>query len=51
MKLNIKELQKEVIQNKVKHGFNITDIKFKLLLLYGEVMNCFKLGLKMMEKI
>lgn len=46
MKLNIKELQKEVIQNKVKHGFNITDIKFKLLLLYGEVNELFQAWLK-----
>lgn len=46
MKLNIKELQKEVIQNKVKHGFNITDIKFELLLLYGEVNELFQAWLK-----
>lgn len=38
-------LTKEVIQNKVKHGFNITDIKFELLL-YGEVNELFQAWLK-----
>ena len=46
MKLDIKELQKEVIQNKINHGFNTTDIKFELLLLYGEVNELFQAWLK-----
>lgn len=46
MKLDIKELQKEVIQNKINHGFNTTDVKFELLLLYGEVNELFQAWLK-----
>lgn len=46
MKLDIKELQKEVIQNKINHGFNNTDVKFELLLLYGEVNELFQAWLK-----
>lgn len=29
--------QKRVLANKVKHGFNTTDINFEFCLLYGEV--------------
>ena len=46
MKLDIKELQKEVIQNKINHGFNTTVVKFELLLLYGEVNELFQAWLK-----
>lgn len=33
----LKEVQKEVIQNKINHGFNITDVNLEFCLLYGEV--------------
>lgn len=46
MILDIKKLQKEIIQNKKEHGFNTTDIKFELLLLYGEVNELFQAWLK-----
>ena len=42
MILDTKKLQKEIIQNKKEHGFNTTDIKFELLLLYGEVNELFQ---------
>ncbi len=42
MKVDVSELQKRVIQNKVNHGFNTTDIKFELLLLHGEIAELFK---------
>ncbi|MDF7638936.1 MazG-like family protein [Lactobacillus sp. ESL0791] len=46
MIIDTKELQKQVIANKLKHGFNTTDIKFELLLLYGEVNELFEGWLK-----
>ena len=36
------ELQKQVYQNKVDHGFNVTDIREEFLLLYGEVGEAFE---------
>lgn len=35
-------LQKRVYQNKVDHGFNVTDIREEFLLLYGEVGEAFE---------
>ncbi|MES5159774.1 MazG nucleotide pyrophosphohydrolase domain-containing protein [Lactobacillus iners] len=46
MILDTKKVQKEIIQNKKEHGFNTTDIKFELLLLYGEVNELFQAWLK-----
>lgn len=46
MILDTEKLQKRVIENKKKHGFNTTDIKFELLLLYGEVNELFQAWLK-----
>lgn len=40
--MNIKEKQKEVIQNKINHGFNITDVNKEFLLLYGEVSEAYE---------
>lgn len=35
--MDLKKVQKEIIQNKINHGFNITDIAKEFCLLYGEV--------------
>ena len=35
--MNIKEIQKEVYQNKINKGFNVTDVPLEFCLLYGEV--------------
>lgn len=35
--MDIKKTQKEIIQNKINHGFNTTDIAKEFCLLYGEV--------------
>lgn len=35
-------LQKQVYQNKVDHGFNVTDVREEFLLLYGEVGEAFE---------
>lgn len=46
MIINTEKLQKRVMENKKNHGFNTTDIKFELLLLYGEVNELFQAYLK-----
>ena len=35
--LDLREAQKAVYDNKVNHGFNITDINFEFCLAYGEM--------------
>ena len=39
--VDLKELQKAVIDNKIKHGFNTTDVKLEFLLAYGELNEAF----------
>ncbi|RMC41535.1 hypothetical protein F5ESL0233_04205 [Lactobacillus sp. ESL0233] len=51
MIIDTKKLQKEVLDNKRRHNFNTTDIKFELLLLYGEVNELFKGWLKSEARI
>lgn len=35
--MNFKEIQKEIYQNKLNKGWNVTDIEEEFCLLYGEV--------------
>ncbi len=35
--MNLKEAQKNIYQNKLNHGFNVTDVNKEFCLLYGEV--------------
>lgn len=37
----MKQYQKRVYENKVKHGFNVTNVETEFLLLYGEVSEAF----------
>ncbi|MCQ9209744.1 nucleoside triphosphate pyrophosphohydrolase family protein [Granulicatella seriolae] len=46
MELDLNSLQKRILDNKKNHGFNTTDIKVELLLLYGEVNELFLAYLK-----
>mgnify|MGYP000883227237 CR=1 FL=1 len=39
--MNLKEMQKEVLQNKINKGFNTTDINKEFCLLYGEVSEAY----------
>ena len=48
---DLKELQKEVIQNKVDHGFNTTDINFEFCLAYGEMGEAYMAYLKNKEDL
>ena len=48
---DLKELQKEVIQNKINHGFNTTDINFEFCLAYGELGEAYMAYLKKKEDL
>ena len=39
--MNLKQLQKEVWQNKINKGFNTTNVEKEFCLLYGEVAEAF----------
>lgn len=39
--MNLKQLQKEVWQNKINKGFNITNVEKEFCFLYGEVAEAF----------
>ena len=40
--MDLKKAQKEVIDNKIRHGFNTTDICKEFCLLYGEVTEAYE---------
>ena len=40
--IELKTVQKEIIENKIKHGFNITDVCKEFCLLYGEVSEAYE---------
>lgn len=44
--MSLREIQKEIVENKKRHGFNITDMNEEFCRLYGEVGEaydaCFK---------
>lgn len=39
--IDIKKMQKEIYQNKLDKGFNVTDVNREFCLLYGEVAEAF----------
>lgn len=49
--MNISEKQKEVYQNKVNKGFNVTDVNLEFCLLYGEVNEAFDAWRKKKDSI
>ena len=44
--VDLKQLQKEVYQNKVNHGFNVTDLNHEFCLTYGELGEAYMAWLK-----
>lgn len=44
--IDLKKLQKDVYQNKVNHGFNVTDINMEFCLTYGELGEAYMAWLK-----
>ena len=47
--MDIREMQKRIFQNKVKKGFNTTDINIEFCLLYGEVGEAYEAAIKKEE--
>ncbi len=44
--VDIKKLQEEVYQNKINHGFNVTDLNMEFCLAYGELGEAYMAWLK-----
>ena len=44
--IDFKKLQKDVYQNKINHGFNVTDINMEFCLTYGELGEAYMAWLK-----
>ena len=44
--VDLKKLQKDVYQNKVNHGFNVTDLNMEFCLAYGELGEAYMAWLK-----
>ena len=44
--IDLKQLQKEIYQNKVDKGFNVTDINQEFCLTYGEVAEAYEAWIK-----
>lgn len=44
--VELSKLQKKVYENKVKHGFNVTDLNFEFCLAYGELGEAYAAFLK-----
>ena len=40
--IDLKQLQKEIYQNKVYKGFNVTDVNKEFCLIYGEVAEAYE---------
>lgn len=45
------KLQKEVYQNKINHGFNVTDLNMEFCLAYGEMAEAYIAWLKSKEDL
>ena len=44
--IDLKQLQKDVYQNKINHGFNVTDLNMEFCLAYGELAEAYSAWLK-----
>ena len=49
--MDIKKIQKEIYQNKLDKGFNVTDVNKEFCLLYGEVAEAFEAYRKKKEDL
>lgn len=49
--MNMKKLQKEVIQNKINHGFNTTDLNIEFCLAYGEMGEAYIAWVKQLDNV
>ena len=49
--VDLKKIQKEIYQNKVNKGFNVTDINKEFCLTYGEVAEAYEAWRKKKEEL
>ena len=49
--MDTKKLQKEVYENKVRHGFNVTDLNMEFCLAYGELSEAYMAWLNQKEDL
>ena len=49
--LDIKQLQKDIYQNKLDKGFNVTDINKEFCLIYGEVSEAYEAWRKKQDDV
>ena len=49
--VDLKKLQKEIYQNKVDKGFNVTDVNKEFCLIYGEVAEAYEAWKKKKEDL
>ena len=49
--MNMNKLQKEVIQNKINHGFNTTDLNIEFCLAYGEMAEAYIAWVKQLDNV
>lgn len=49
--MDFRGLQKEVYQNKVDHGFNVTDVNMEFCLTYGELGEAYQAWLKKHDNV
>lgn len=49
--MELQEMQKKVYQNKINHGFNVTNVEQEFCYLYGEVAEAYDAYLKKKEDL
>ncbi len=49
--MELNEIQKKAYENKLKHGFNVTDVNLEFCLLYGEVAEAYEAWLKKHDNV
>ena len=49
--VDLKELQKQIYQNKLDKGFNVTDVNKEFCLIYGEVSEAYEAWRKKKEDV
>lgn len=49
--MELNEMQKRVYENKLKHNFNVTDVNYEFLLMYGEVAEAYEAWLKKHDNV
>lgn len=49
--MELDEIQKRAYANKIKHGFNVSDVNFEFCLMYGEVAEAYEAWLKKHDNV